>query len=79
MSTHLDLADREVEESHALADLDNRLGTDTAHGSTETTVELEDGELVEDGRVDLVKDLVGADLLGLRGVDLLPVTTTISV
>ena len=36
----LDLTDGEVEERHAVADLDDRLGTDAAHGGTETTVEL---------------------------------------
>ncbi len=44
----LDLSHREVEEGHALADLDDRLGAGASHGGTETTVELEHGELVED-------------------------------
>ena len=50
--TDLDLADGEVEEGHALADLDRGLGRAAhAHGRAETAIELENGDLVEDGRV----------------------------
>lgn len=69
----LNLANREVEEGHAVTDFNDRLGTDAAHGCAETTVELENGELVEEGRVYIVPDLVGADLLCLGRVNLLPV------
>ena len=44
----LDLADREVEEGHAVADLDDGLGTDATHGGTETTVELDNSQLVQE-------------------------------
>lgn len=67
------LTDREIEESHVVSHLDNRLGSDATHGSTETTVKLENGELVEDGRVDFGLDGVGEELFGVGRVDLLPV------
>ena len=72
--TDLDLPDTEVEEGHALADLDDTLGSDAAHRGTETTVELEDGELVEEGRVlDFGQVGVLDNLLRGRGLDLVPV------
>lgn len=77
--TDLDLSNGQVQERHAVTDFDDTLGTDTAHGGTETTVELENGELVEERRVDIVPDLVRADLLGLGGVDLVPVADGISL
>lgn len=43
-----DLAHREIKEGHTLAYLDDGLWTDTSHGGTETTVEFEDRELVEE-------------------------------
>ena len=69
----LDLTNRKIEEGHALTDLDDRLGTGAAHGGTEATVELEDGELVEDGRVGGLAELVvRGDLLGRWGLNLVP-------
>ena len=108
--TYLDLPDGEVEEGHAVSDLDHRLGSNTSHrGScsapertidresatsrtlvselirhllprrlwrcrlTETSVELEDGELPEDrsiGRLGQVR--VGNDLVGTGRVNLVP-------
>ena len=45
------------------------------HGRSETTIDLEDGELVEDGGViDLLKLLVRDDLIGIGRVDLVPIT-----
>lgn len=75
MLTHLDLPDRQVQEGHVVPDLDDRLGADTAHRRTETTVELEHSELVKDGRVDVGEDLVLLDLLGLGRLNPLPVAT----
>jgi hypothetical protein len=75
----LDLADRKVEEGHALANLNDRLGANTAHGGAKTTVELEDSKLVEDGGVNVGEDLVGADLLGLGGLDALPVAGVLGI
>lgn len=71
----LNLADRKVKERHAVTDLNDRLGADAAHRGTETTVQLEDGELVEElnrlgGREVLVVDNLA---LG-RGSDTVPVT-----
>jgi hypothetical protein len=51
---HLNLPDTKVEEGHALSDLDNGFRSDTSHGGTKTSVQLEDGKLVEDGGVDRV-------------------------
>jgi hypothetical protein len=70
----LDLTDGEVEERHAVADLDDRLGTDAAHGGTETTVELQDGELAEElHRLAVAEAVVVDNLLGLGRGDALPV------
>ena len=69
----LNLPDGKVEEGHVVTDLNNRLGTDAAHGGTEPTVELEDGELVKDGGVDVGEDLVRANLLRLGRLDAIPV------
>lgn len=46
-----DLADSQIEESHLILDFESALRTGHAHGSTETTIDLEDCELVEDLRV----------------------------
>jgi hypothetical protein len=65
----LDLSHGKVEEGHAITDLDNGLGTDATHGGTKTTVELENGELVEEldglrvGKILVVDNLT----LGGRG------------
>lgn len=70
----LDLTDGQVKERHAIADLNDGLGADTAHGGTETTVELEDSELVKElNRLGVAKAVVVDDLLGLGRGDLLPV------
>lgn len=48
-----------------------------AHSSSKTTVELEDGELVEDSGVGRLWQLgVWGDLFGCRGVDFVPVAVT---
>lgn len=44
--TYLDLLHVEVQEGGALTDFNGRLGTDAAHGGTETAIEFEDAELV---------------------------------
>lgn len=44
----LDLAHRQIQEGHAITDLDDGLGTYAAHGRTETPVELQNGQLVEE-------------------------------
>lgn len=73
----LDLADRQVEEGHAVTDLNDGLGSNAAHRGTETSVELEDGELAQElnglsvGEVLVVDDLA----LGGRG-NAVPVAMT---
>jgi len=70
----LNLADRQIQEGHAVTDLDDGLGADAAHGGTETTVELDDGELVQelDGSV-RTEIVIVDDLRGLGRSDALPV------
>jgi hypothetical protein len=59
----LDLTDGQIQEGHAIADLDNGLGSNATHGSAETTVELQHSQLVEEidgigvGEVVIVDDL----------------------
>lgn len=72
--THFNLPDTKVQEGHALPDFNDGLGTDTTHGCTETSVELEHSKLVEDCWVDGRKDLVRSDLLRLGSLDFVPVT-----
>jgi len=70
----LDLADGQVKERHAVANLDDGLGADAAHGGTETTVELQDGELAEElNRLRVAEAVVVNNLLGLGRGDALPV------
>lgn len=42
-----DLSDREIEERHAISDLDDGLGTNATHGRTKATIKLDNSELVE--------------------------------
>ena len=45
------------------------------HGGSKATIYLENGELIENGRViDLIELLIRDDLLGCGRVDLIPVT-----
>jgi len=71
----LDLPDTQVEESHSLTDLDRALrGTRHTHGSTETTIELENNKLIQEVTAlsRLGKVIVANDLIGRRGADLFP-------
>jgi len=47
----LDLSHAQVEESHSFAHFNDRFRAHTTHGRAETSIELQDGELVEDGGV----------------------------
>ena len=70
----LDLADGQIQEGHTLTDLDDGLGADTAHGGTETTVQLDDGELVQELDGGVSTELVVADdLRGLGRSNAVPV------
>jgi hypothetical protein len=53
VDTHLNLPNGQVKESHALPNFNDGLGSNTTHGSTETTVQLQDSKLVEDCGVDI--------------------------
>jgi len=70
----LDLTNGEVEEGHIVLDLESTLGTGHAHGGSETTVHLENGELGEIGRVLGLREIgIGHDLICSRRLDLVPV------
>ena len=45
----LDLLNSQVQKVQSRSDGNHRLGSSAAHGSTETTVELDDDQLVEEG------------------------------
>lgn len=69
----LDLSDGKIEEGHAITNLDDGLGTSATHGGTETTVEFENGKLVEDRRIGSLTELgVRGNLLGGWGLDFVP-------
>lgn len=70
----LNLAHGEIEEGHALTDLNDGLGTNTTHGGTETTVELDNGELVQELDGGIGTEVIVANNLGRLGRgDLVPV------
>jgi hypothetical protein len=75
----LDLSHRKVEEGHAITDLNDGLGTNTTHGGSQTTVELENSQLVEElDRLGVGKILVVDDLtLSGRG-NAIPVSIILS-
>jgi hypothetical protein len=63
----LDLSDGKIEEGHAVTDLNNGLGADTTHGGSQTTIELENSQLVQElDRLGVGKILV-IDNLTLSG------------
>jgi hypothetical protein len=72
----LDLSNGKVEEGHAITNLDNRLGANATHRGSQTTVELENSELVEElDRLGVGKVLVVDDLaLGGRS-NAIPIST----
>ena len=71
----LDLAHGQVEEGHVVLDFEGRLGTGHAHGGTQATVDFEDSELVEDGRVSGIFESIEWDnLVGGRRLDAVPDT-----
>ena len=72
----LDLTDRHVEERHAITDLDDGLGADATHGGTQTTVQLENGQFVEEAdRLGIGEALVVDNLISGRGGDAVPRAT----
>ncbi|RUS26876.1 hypothetical protein BC938DRAFT_484004, partial [Jimgerdemannia flammicorona] len=74
LKTHLDLSDAQVQEGHAVADLDGGFRADTAHGGAKATVQLQDGELVEVlGRFGLGEFGVQDDLFGRGRLNFVPV------
>jgi hypothetical protein len=79
-TTYLNLSDSQVQESHTVTNFDSTLGTNATHSGTETTVQLQDGQLSVN-----IDSLVGADfrqvgvrkdLLRLGGLDLGPVANS---
>ena len=72
----LDLADGEIEKGHAVPDLERRFREAAhPHRRAQATVELEDGDFVQDGDVDIFgQGGVGHDHFGGRGIDVVPNT-----
>lgn len=72
--THLNLANTQVEESHSLANFDDTLGSHASHRRSQSSVELEDRELVKERGVLAVGESgVRDDLVGVGRLDLVPV------
>ena len=70
----LDLAHRQVQEGHALPDLNDGLGADAAHRGSQTTVELDDRQLVQELNRGLAAQIaIVDDLRGLRRGNPIPV------
>lgn len=70
----LDLTHGQVEEGHALTNLNDRLGANATHRGTKTTVQLDNSQLVEELNRGLVAQVVVVDdLRGLRRGDAVPV------
>lgn len=70
----LDLAHRQVEERHALTDLNDGLGTNATHRGSQTTVELDDRQLVQELNRRLAAQIaVVDDLSGLGRGNAIPV------
>lgn len=68
------LSHGEIQEGHAVADLNDGLGTDATHRGTQTTIELDDGELVQElNGVAVGQVIVADDLIGVGRIDLGPV------
>ena len=73
----LNLANGEIEEGHAITDLNDGLGTDASHGGTKTTVQLEDSKLVKEVDRLRVGEVLVVDNLALSGRgNTVPVTAT---
>ena len=70
----LDLAHRQVEEGHALTDFNNRLGTNATHRGTQTAIELDNSQLVEEFNRGLIAQFaVVGNLRRLRRGNTVPV------
>ena len=70
----LNLADGQVEERHAVSDLNDRLGANATHRGTQTTVQLNHSQLIEVFDSLGVSEVIVVDhLLGLRGSNAVPV------
>ena len=70
----LDLTHRQVQEGHALPDLNDGLGADAAHRGSQTTVELDDRQLVQELNRGLAAQIaIVDDLRGLRRGNPIPV------
>ncbi len=70
----LNLSNRQIEEGHAITNFDNRLGSNASHGGSETTIELEDGQLAQESDGFGVGELVIVNYQVLpRGLNAVPV------
>ena len=70
----LNLTNGQIQEGHAFTDFNDGLGAHATHGGTKTTVELDDGQLVQELHRGLgAQVIVVDDLVGRRRVDAVPV------
>ena len=70
----LNLSDGEIEEGHAVSDFNDGLGTDATHRSTETTVEFDNSEFVQElNGVTIGQAVIVDNLVWVWGVDFGPV------
>jgi hypothetical protein len=71
----LNLSDGKIEEGHAVTDFNNGLGADAAHGGSQTAIELENSQLVEElDRLGVGQILVINDLALSRRGNAIPVS-----
>lgn len=75
LHSYLDLSNTQIQESHTLSNLNDTLGTDATHRGSQASVQLQDGEFVEEGRVGAFGEFrVADDLVVVGSFDLFPVT-----
>lgn len=76
----LDLSHGKVQEGHAITDLNDGLGANATHGSTETTIQLQNSQLVQELDSLRVGKVVVVDHLALSGWrNAVPVTVCYTV
>ena len=73
--TDLDLSNGQIQEGHSITNFDDRFRSNATHRRSESSVELEDGELVEQGGSLAFGEVgVGDDLLLRRRLNFVPIT-----
>ena len=76
---YLDLTDGQVEKGVAFSDFDDGFRTDTSHTGSETTIEFEDDEFVEEsGAFGFLYVIIVDDLFGIWRVNSIPITAILA-